>query len=363
MPRKKAHRRVWGSITEVVKGKKYILRWPQNTPQGRKRKTETFYGTYRQADERLNQIRYEKAQPPTMTVGDLWERHELPRIEEDVAEGRRSAATASFYRSTWKNHVAPRWKDVPCTEVRPMDVQAWLLTKSKATGEACRLVLKLCMDFAEMLELVVSNPAAKKFRYGNDTAREKSIYTEDELARLEASTRNSVAEVPFMLCTRCGLRVGEACGMPVSCISFEDGYAVLEVTEQLSRVTGAGSKLKTKNSRRRVALVRPYSDRLREIVNDLPEGAVYANDDGTGNPVSRNGVYMEWKAAVERAGVRYLPMQSLRPAFETMAHWAAGLPIEKVSRIMGHTQINTTLGHYDRTGGDELVRTMVEHLG
>ena len=46
---KKQRRRVWGSVTEMRRGKKYVLRWMQNTPQGRRRKPKTVYGTYREA--------------------------------------------------------------------------------------------------------------------------------------------------------------------------------------------------------------------------------------------------------------------------------------------------------------------------
>lgn len=48
MPRK-ARRRAWGSVTEAARGKKYVLRWVENTPQGRRRRSRTVYGTYREA--------------------------------------------------------------------------------------------------------------------------------------------------------------------------------------------------------------------------------------------------------------------------------------------------------------------------
>ena len=56
MPRKK-QRRAWGSVTEIKRGKKYVLRWMENTPDGRKRKTRTVYGTYREACAALDAIR------------------------------------------------------------------------------------------------------------------------------------------------------------------------------------------------------------------------------------------------------------------------------------------------------------------
>lgn len=42
MPRKK-QRRAWGSVTEIKRGKKYVLRWMEDTPEGRNRKTRTVY--------------------------------------------------------------------------------------------------------------------------------------------------------------------------------------------------------------------------------------------------------------------------------------------------------------------------------
>ena len=58
---KKQRRRVWGSVTEMRRGKKYVLRWMQNTPQGRRRKTKTVYGTYREACAELDRIHVEHA--------------------------------------------------------------------------------------------------------------------------------------------------------------------------------------------------------------------------------------------------------------------------------------------------------------
>ena len=47
MPRKRK-RRSWGSITTVTKTK-HVIRWMENTPEGRKRRSRTFCGTYKEA--------------------------------------------------------------------------------------------------------------------------------------------------------------------------------------------------------------------------------------------------------------------------------------------------------------------------
>lgn len=356
-------RRPWGSITTVKRGKKYVLRWVQNTPAGRMRKTETFYGTYAQADERLNRIRYEVAAPPTMSVGELWRAYACPQLMEDVETGKRSLATARAYRSAWRSHVSPKWAGVPSTEVKPIDIQQWLSTMPKATGKMALNVLRTALSYAELYEFIPSNPAAKHYRFGDDTARAKSVYTDEELELVGVALVGTVAEAPFILCAYAGLRVGEACGMPLANVKHRDGYMTLEVAEQLSCDSGAGAKLKTKRSTRTVALVGAPAERLADIVRALPSNSAYVNDSGLGEPVPRSTVRTTYKDAIERAGLRYLPMQALRPAYETRMHWAVGLPIEKVARIMGHTGTATTLSHYDRPDSDELVRAIVGSVG
>lgn len=359
MPRKNARRRVWGSITEVVRGKKYILRWVQNTPEGRKRKTETFYGTYSQADKHLNEIRLGSQNSRVPTVGELWEAYEHPGLLEGVERGCYSLRTLKNYESKWKAHVAPRWASCPCTEVRVADVQEWLLTKSKSCGKIARAVLKITLDHAVMLEYIQSNPAAKDFRYGEDTAKQRAIYTPEQLQQTWEAVRGTVAEVPFMLSAFAGLRVGEACGVALDCVEYREGHAAITVVSQATEQGEDAAPLKTQGSVRRVPLLDPYATRLRELTEALPEWAAYTNDDGTGRPVRRWAVSDAWEQAIKASDLPYLPMQTLRPAYETHLHWQRGLEIEKVSRIMGHARPFTTLQHYDRPTGDDLINAVL----
>lgn len=81
MPRK-ARRRAWGSVTEAARGKKYVLRWVENTPQGRRRRSRTVYGTYREACSELAKIQATRCDERAMpTVGQLYEARYLPWLE------------------------------------------------------------------------------------------------------------------------------------------------------------------------------------------------------------------------------------------------------------------------------------------
>ena len=358
MPRKK-RRRSWGSIQSISKTR-HVVRWVENTTHGRQRKSKTLECTYREADRFLAEKRVAVEAPPSATVGDLWREYVHPDISDGIASGKMSKRTGKQYESCWKSHVSNRWAKTPCTEVRPLDVQKWILGMPRSSAKIGRVLLKKCLDYALLFEMVQSNAADKKFRYADSDRRERSVYSPEQLDQLWEVVRGSVCEAPFLLCAHAGLRVGEACGVPIENVEFGDDAAAIAITSQLADDGEVRARLKTAASRRTVGLPKPWCDRLREIVADLPEWAAWVNDNGAGEPVPRHQVSRTWDRLVKASSVPYLPMQSLRPSFETIMHWRGGVPIEQVARIMGHTQSSTTLGHYDRPGGDELVSVCVE---
>ena len=124
MPRK-ARRRAWGSVTEAARGKKYVLRWVENTPQGRRRRSRTMYGTYREACNELAKIQATKCDERAVpTIGSLFEARYLPWLERRYEDS--ASNTKSLYLRAWKNHCEPKWARVPIDQVKPLDVQEWL---------------------------------------------------------------------------------------------------------------------------------------------------------------------------------------------------------------------------------------------
>lgn len=111
---KKQRRRVWGSVTEMRRGKKYVLRWMQNTPQGRRRKTKTVYGTYREACAELDRIHVEHADDaPVPTIAKAYETWLVPKMAAQVEAGTLAPNTRDLVLRSWKNYVGPRWGQTP----------------------------------------------------------------------------------------------------------------------------------------------------------------------------------------------------------------------------------------------------------
>lgn len=356
---RKNRRRSWGSISSLTKTR-HVVRWIENTPEGRRRKSKTIEGTFKQADRFLAEKRIETESPPTATVGEIWRDYEQPLLQERLESGKLSKATMRQYESSWKSFVSPKWGKTPVTEVRPLDIQRWLLTMSNASSKIARVVLKKTLDTAVMFEMIPANPADKKFRFTDPDRKESGVYTEEQLRTIADIVRGTVCEVPFLLSARAGLRVGEACCVAIDDVRFDHNVAVIKVRHQLTETGDVTTRLKTTTSTRTVGLPEPWCARLREIVGNLPPQAVWTNDNGAGEPSARYTVAKNWEALIKDSDLTYLPMQTLRPAFETIMHWRAGIPIEQVARIMGHKQASTTINHYDRPGGEELVSVTVD---
>ena len=140
---RKQRRRAWGSITEAKRGKKNILRWQENTPCGRKRKTKTVYGTYREACTKLDRIHVERADDkPVPTITQAYGTRLEPTMAAQVAAGTLAPNTRSLVTRSWANYVSPTWGSMPVDQLRPVHLQEWLLALPAATADTALLTLR-----------------------------------------------------------------------------------------------------------------------------------------------------------------------------------------------------------------------------
>ncbi|MCI6843293.1 MAG: hypothetical protein MR874_00825 [Coriobacteriaceae bacterium] len=94
-----ARRAAWGSVEEMVRGKKYRLRYWASTPEGYRRVSEIVYGTRADAEDVRAQRRLDHGRErATPTVSAAYERWWLPNFERRVAEGEAASACVSVPR-------------------------------------------------------------------------------------------------------------------------------------------------------------------------------------------------------------------------------------------------------------------------
>lgn len=367
MPRRK--RSTWGSVQKLRPGV-YRLRWWDDTSEGRKRLSEVFHGTRKQADRRLAEIRVAVKEVATPTVDHLWQRYVLPRYRADVDTGKMADQTVIVYESFYRNHVRPRWGAVPVGALRPLDLQDWLLTMRHHQGLKALLLLRAVTDKAEMLGILDHDPLTRHFDLNPAERKERKVPNLKELAEIWDICRGLWVEPAFLLCAHSGLRVGEAAAVKIADIEWrtsmvdgaEEVDAVYPVEWQVTQ-TGKLRPPKTQAGVRMAALASPWAERLHEIVQGLRPDAVWLMDDGASEPTDlpvRRRIQDAWKAAMKGTAWSRLTLQQLRPAWQTYMHWELGVPQDLISPLMGHTKVSTTQVNYDRPGGEQLVAVALQ---
>ena len=93
----------------------------ENTPCGRKRKTKTVYGTYREACTELDRIHVERANDnPVPTIAQAYGTWLEPSMEALVAAGTLAPNTRNLVTRSSANYVGPTCGTMPVDQLRPV---------------------------------------------------------------------------------------------------------------------------------------------------------------------------------------------------------------------------------------------------
>lgn len=368
MPRKK-RRRSWGSVTSVTKDK-HILRWVENTPEGRKRRSRTVHCTYREACFELHRLEVEYADDrPVPTIGEAYRMWYLPWIERRVSDGHSKANTRDAYVICWRNVVAPRWESVPVDSVQPAKVQQWLLGLSVGNAQHAIVILRKVLDFAVQYDLVGVN----KFRLPYEMPVRKAAvrrtgtydlaHAEEMLERLHGSP----VEAPYIAACFGGARTGESVGVRPDEVKLVESHGLmLAVVPIVRRMEKAGDApmpdgdLKNPQSVRATVIPEPYGTLYYELAQQrLSAGVEWMADRGDGLPMNTAVLKRLWEA---EAGKDAIPFANLRNSWRTIAQYAWNIDFDTLEFLMGHIPPGVTGKHYLRPTVDNLVNAVARAL-
>ena len=352
---RKPRRRAWGSITTKSKTV-HVLRWVEDTPQGRKRRSRTFHGTYRDACLELDRIHVEHGNAaPSVTVGKAYSMWYEPWQVRRFADGRVSAATVRRYTDAWVNVVAPRWSRVPLAAVKPLDVQAWLLEQNKSNATVALVILRKIGDFAVQYEVVDANKFRTEYELPSTRTRTKSTDVYD-LARANAAwerVRGTFLEPPFLLACFGGCRTGESLGALCAEVELRevDGVplALVPIARTVDNSGGVSTALKTAQSYRTAMVPAEYGLRVVELSQ---RGCEWFADDGTGaGPLGKASLTHYWGRVM---GADVIPFANLRASWRTIAQMEWGVDYDTCEVLMGHALPGVTGAHYLRPSPEQL---------
>ena len=350
----------WGSIQKLGRDRWRLRYWGDKCDgRGYRRISETVSGARRRAHEvlavRCTTYAGDSYKP---TLGDVYTGWWLPDAEDRLSEGSLAKNTLDLYETMWRVHIAPRWSECVVADIRPSDVQEWLLGLSRWTAVNCKSLAGSITNRGILMGVIDADPFKRPYRMPKDvSAREKGVWKLKDIEKAVSLLKGTVAEVPAILCALGSCRVGEACAARCNEVemTIEHGMEVarIPISRQLMRSGEVSTVLKNPQSIRTVCIPEPWSSRVRELAEEnLSQGLPWLNDDGFGSPVKRSTVKRFWERAVRPQGVlselKRIPMQNLRNSWQTFMRWELGVDPDLIDSMMGHSGKDIRTRHYDR---------------
>ena len=263
------------------------------------------------------------------------------------------ASTYNTYSYTLK--ILKRYLgDKPIDGILPMDVNRFLdelsaVPYSRSCITKCRAMLIQVLDFAEMNQMIPSNPArkAKSRRIFAESAEKKDAFTEDEVHLLLEHLPDDLLGNSIRLLLGTGMRVQELLALQPG--DFAEDLSSVRIERAVQMVNGKPvlGPPKSRRSRRVIPIPEDYRAYASYLLCHGSKAFIWSSS--RDNLLYSVGTFRRrfYKALEAVPGVRKLSPHCCRHTYSTILQ-AKGVPIEMVARIMGHENIQTT-EHYTHT--------------
>ena len=344
----------WGSLHYDAKRRTARIRYWAEGADGYRRRSKTIRNcTRKEAEAARAQLMLEHGEDaPCPTVAQVWERWTRPDYVRRYEEGDLSKRSLMQFDSAWKVHVSPRWSDVPVDEVRPLDVQQWLLDgKTQTQARAATSLLKMILEWAMRYEFVPSNVMRTKYTMPSKstiTKRDKGTWSLAQLEQVWRCVHGQFIEPAFIMAAFGGCRVGESLGPTIEDVRPLDGHSVpmvaVDIVRQAENRGGMTDVLKTDRSNRTTIIVGRAAKRITNLAASAD--CVWLTNDGVGHFVKQSQLAKAWERLVPDE-IRH-PFTNLRNSWQTNMRWEMGLAPWIIEPMMGHIGDGVTGKYYDR---------------
>lgn len=271
---------------------------------------------------------------------------------EMIAKNELKLTTVQSYDHLFQKWILPSLGKKRLNKLSTADIQLMIHGISQQTGaktcKNCREALSSVLRSAVNLEKILTNPA-RKVSLPKYSPKEKELWNMQELRTfLKTAEEASPYSLAYKILACCGLRRGEVLGLRKSDIDFEN--AKLHIKQQVVSVKNKPtiSSPKTAKSKRDIFLPAELSTELDEFVqtDTTDNPLVFHTKNGT--PILPNNFERDFKKTIRLAGVKKIPMHSLRHMYCTrsLEHNAS---LKSVQDSMGHASPQVTIAVYQHT--------------
>lgn len=266
-----------------------------------------------------------------MKLIDIYEQHYLPE-----KSSKRAASTIAGYESSMRLHVLPRWGECEIEDICPDDLQEWVdsFELVGAAEKAFKCLRQIIRWWIRKKRLHIVDPTAYIELNRREPYRPE-VLDAKEVSELLRCMWGHWAEAVTICSITLGLRRGEACALEWSDINLKTGEVRINKSRQYVNGQIITVKTKTEKSTRSCYLPKFARQRLKQIKG---KGLLIGD-------VSPDKVARAIKAQCKRNNVAYVSMTNMRHTWATLAI-EAGVGIETVAMMMGHTDISTAYNHY-----------------
>lgn len=363
MAKRSRRRDSWGSITyDSKRGVGYIRYWASTDERGYRRHCRTVHGSRQDVEEERARLMIEFGRDkPMPTVGYVWETWCLPDICKLVEDGDMAQLTKRSHEKSWRLYIGPRWGSTALDQVKPLQIQQWVLTMgASAAGDAVSTMTRI-MDYAVRYELVLHNPMRERYMMPSKSTivrADKGVWKLQELSDVWRRVYGQWWEAAFLLAAFGSCRLGESLAPLAGDVEMREvngvALALVPITGQLASSGTSVVKTKTPQSNRTVVIAGKAAVRLGEIAASMPPDW----------PLSNNGFGERYPQARLKDTWRKMKMEhayrNLRNGWQTYMRWDLKVEPHYIEAMMGHKLPGVTGAHYDRPDADQFARVMAD---
>ncbi len=280
--------------------------------------------------------------------------------------------TRISYKGRYENRIKPIIGHLILQEVRPFhcqNVMNYCMEKEDATGSIAKIrsIMKKMFAYACENHMISSNPITPSVNYAKESGRERRVFTKEEQELFEELAKGSQYYSVFKLILDTGLRVGELAALKWENVDLNRKQINIKNTLYINNDTREyeESTPKTKAGLRTIDLTKAAYDiildkRAVKKANIPAEFREYVFLNGNNRPITEVDVNKALQRIVKKKmGIDGYTPHCLRHTFATRCA-ESGMKPKTLMKVMGHSNIATTMEIYVHVTDDEMKKEMAK---
>lgn len=252
----------------------------------------------------------------------------------------RRESTVEGYESALRIHVLPRWGSMSVDEIDPDAIQDWVLgfERPGAAEKAYKTLRQVIRWAIRKMGLRVWDPTSLGVELPKRPAYHPRVLDASEARDYLRGLWGCEAEAAALCSLTLGLRRGESCALEWRDINMKTGEVHVSKSRQDVRAGTVVVPPKTARSDRSLWLPAFALKRLRQLAKGHRKDELIC-------PLAPSATARCIRSWCRSHGLPHVSMTNLRHTWATLAI-EAGIGIETVAMMLGHTEIGTAYEHY-----------------